>query len=233
MTDIYKGADPRDLPAYSIAEATQYLGVSASTLRSWVVGRSYPSITGDRYFKPLITLPDPDLRQLSFTNLVEAHVLAATRRKYGVKLQNIRSAVDYLRKHYQIDHPLADARLKTDGLSLFIENLGEIVNVTMQGQIAMREIIETHLQRVEHDKEGLASRLFPFTRHGQPLATQPRSVVIDPLIAFGRPVLAGTGIPTAVLVSRYKAGESIIELADDYRCEQPQIEEAIRCEIAA
>lgn len=59
----------------------------------------------------------------------------------------------------------------------------------------------------------------------------PKAVVIDPRISFGRPVLVGTGIPTFILAERYKAGESIDELADDYGCNRFQIEEAIRCEL--
>jgi len=46
-------------------------------------------------------------------------------------------------------------------------------------------------------------------------------------------VLAGTGIPTAVLADRYKAGESMRDLSVDYECERDLIEEAIRCELAA
>lgn len=52
------------------------------------------------------------------------------------------------------------------------------------------------------------------------------------LIAFGRPVLVGKCIPTAILGERYKAGDSIDTLALDYRCSHLQIEEAIRCEMA-
>ncbi len=58
-------------------------------------------------------------------------------------------------------------------------------------------------------------------------------MMIDPRVTFDRPVLAGTGIPTAVLADRYKAGESMGDLADDYECERDLIEEAIRCELAA
>jgi uncharacterized protein (DUF433 family) len=75
--------------------------------------------------------------------------------------------------------------------------------------------------------------LFPFTRFGATGVDQPRTVMIDPRIAFGRPVLSGTGIPTAVLADRYKAGESMGELASDYDCARELIEEAIRCELAA
>jgi len=233
MVDLYKGKDPRDLPAYLVPEAAHYLYVPEATLRSWAVGRMYPTSVGKRYFEPLITVPEGKPRLLTFTNLVEAHVLAAIRRKHGVTLPNVRSAIDHLRSHYGIDHPLADARFKTDGLSLFIEVLDQLVNVSMRGQTAIREIMETHLERVEHDEKGLAARLFPFTRYGATDVPQPRTVMIDPRVAFGRPVLAGTGIPTAVLADRYKAGESMKDLSVDYECERDLIEEAIRCELAA
>jgi uncharacterized protein (DUF433 family) len=159
-------------------------------------------------------------------------VLAAIRRKHRVALANVRSAIDHLRSQCGIDHPLADARFKTDGLSLFIEILGDLVNVSLRGQTAIREVMEAHLERVEHDETGLASRLFPFTRYGATKIEQPRTVMIDPRIAFGRPVLTGTGIPTAVLADRYKAGESMQDLASDYECGRDLIEEAIRCELA-
>ena len=60
---------------------------------------------------------------------------------------------------------------------------------------------------------------------------EPKVVVIDPRISYGRPVLAGTGIPTAVVAERYKAGESIDELAEDYGRSRKEIEETIRCEL--
>ena len=57
-----------------------------------------------------------------------------------------------------------------------------------------------------------------------------RSWVLGRPYPLGRPVLAGTGIATAVIAERYKAGESTAELAQDYGREQAEIEEAMRCE---
>jgi uncharacterized protein (DUF433 family) len=233
MADLYKGKDPRLVGSYTVPEAAHYLRMSAATLRSWVHGRMYPTKVGQRYFEPLVSPPKGKQKLLSFTNLVEAHVLAAIRRKHRVVLHNVRPAVDHLREHYGIDHPLADARFKTDGLSLFIEELGALVNVSLRGQVAIRDVMEAHLERVEHDEKGLAARLFPFTRGKDADVEQPRAVMIDPRIAFGRPVLVGTGIPTAVLADRYRVGESMTELAADYDCDRDLIEEAIRCELAA
>ena len=83
---------------------------------------------------------------------------------------------------------------------------------------------------VERDEAGVVARLYPFTRKRAP--DEPKVVVIDPRISFGRPVLVGSGIPTAVIAERYKAGESVDQLADDYGRKRLDIEEAIRCELA-
>jgi uncharacterized protein (DUF433 family) len=144
-------------------------------------------------------------------------------------LSKIRDAIDYLRKHFSSKHPLAEQRFETDGIDLFIDKFGQLINVTQSGQIALRELLEAHLHRVEHDAAGTAIRLYPFTRKRD--LHEPKVVVIDPRISYGRPVLLGTGIPTAIVAERYKAGESIDELAEDYGRSRNEIEEAIRCEL--
>jgi uncharacterized protein (DUF433 family) len=92
-----------------------------------------------------------------------------------------------------------------------------------------RQILKTYFDRIVRDEAGLPLKLYPFTK--LPGADEPKTVMIDPRISFGRPVLAGTGIPTAMLAERYKAGDSIDELAEDYNCDRLQIEEGIRCEL--
>ena len=219
----------KEQPAYSLTEASRYLLIPPAPLRSWVAGRKYPTDSGPKFFRPVIQLPDDVRAGLSFVNLVEAHVLDAIRRHHQIPLSKIRQAVDYLRKHFSSRHPLAEQRFETDGLDLFIDKFGQLINVSQAGQIALRELLKAHLHRVEHDAAGAAVRLYPFTRKRD--LREPKVVVIDPHISYGRPVLLGTGIPTAVVAERYKAGESIDELAEDYGRSRTEIEEAIRCEL--
>jgi uncharacterized protein (DUF433 family) len=216
-------------PAYSLTEASRYLLIPPATLRSWVAGRKYPTDSGPKFFRPVIELPDNVRSGLSFVNLVEAHVLDAIRRHHQVPLSKIRQAIHYLRKQFSSKHPLAEQRFETDGLNLFIDKFGQLINVTDSGQLALRELLKAHLHRVEHDTAGTVVRLYPFTRKRD--LREPKLVVIDPHISYGRPVLVGTGIPTAIIAERYKAGESIDELAEDYGRSRNEIEEAIRCEL--
>lgn len=227
---IYKGADPRHLPAYTISEAAHYLQIPLATLRSWVCGRYYPVTTGKRFFKPVIMVPDHSAVLLSFVNLVEAHVLDAIRRKYTIPLHRVRAALFFLQKHFPSPHPLADQKIETDYRDLFIQKFEQIINISRGGQIAIRPVVEAHLQRIEWDEKGLAWRLYPFTRKRE--LQEPKVIVIDPFVSFGRPVLLNTGIPTSVIADRFKAGESIEELAEDYGREPLDIQEAIRCELA-
>jgi len=167
-------------------------------------------------------------------NLVEVHVLDAIRRKYNIPLEKVRTAVAYLSKEFPSKHPLADQEFETDGLDLFIKKFSQLINVSQDGQLAMREVLQAHLQRIERDRAGIPVKLYPFIRKRdvEDFKKEPKAVVIDPRVSFGRPVLAGTGIPTAVIAERYKAGESVDELADDYGRPRLEIEEAIRCELS-
>lgn len=231
----YETGDPRWVPAHSVAEAARYLHMPETTLRSWVVGRRYPVAGATRRFQPLIHLDDPKKQYLSFLNLVEAHVLAAIRRRHGIRLPKVRRALDYVRRHFSVDHPLINQAFQTDGLDLFIERYGELINASREGQRAMKEIIGVYLTRIEWDAKGLPIKLYPFTRDTQAETapvSDPRMVVINPAVSFGRPVIVGTGIPVSSVYERYRAGDSVAELAHAFRLETGAIEEAIRCEAA-
>ncbi len=219
---IYGDRDPREIPAYPLVEAARYTGVPLSTLRTWI---------GDRKDMPaIIELPEDAQRQLSFYNLVEAFVLGGLRRKHKLPLQQLRRDLRTVRKlHPDVRHPFADLDLSTFARSVFVESLADVVNVSRGGQLGMLSILAGVLQRVEKGPAGVR-RLYPLTRAN--VESSPRLVVIDPRIAFGRPVIAGTGIPTAVIHERWKAGDSVAALSEDYDRTSEEIEEALRYEAA-
>jgi uncharacterized protein (DUF433 family) len=136
--------------------------------------------------------------------------------------------VRHLEQHFNSSHPLVDQEMLTDGTDLFTRRLGSLVNLSQEGQLAIREMLDAHLQRIDRDARGLAIRLYPFTRAG--VADGPRLVVIDPRLAFGRPVLAGSRIPTTDVFERFKAGDSLDTLVAEYGRPTEEIQEAIRYE---
>jgi uncharacterized protein (DUF433 family) len=171
--------------------------------------------------------------RFSFFNLVEAHVLAALRREYKLPLQTIRRGIAYVNRTIEGPHPLATKRFATDRRDLFLldQSGTNLVTVTRGGQTAFHEVLAPYLRRIDHDSSGLAARFYPFTRSTGP--SQPKVLVMDPRIRFGQPVLRGTGVPVSVVVDRYKAGDSIADLAEDFSCSRDLIEEAIRCAVPA
>jgi hypothetical protein len=102
----------------------------------------------------------PPRRALSFLNLVEAHVLAAIRRQHHVPLPKVRQALVYVSKKMDTHRPLAESEFQTDGVDLFLEKLGSLVNVTREGQTEMKDVIRDHLKRIERDTQ--ASRCVCF-----------------------------------------------------------------------
>jgi uncharacterized protein (DUF433 family) len=226
--DIYKGRLPADIPVYSLSEAAHYLRLPVATVRSWAIGRQYPTQSGGGDFRPLIDIADPAGRLLSFRNLGELHVLSSIRRVHQVRMPAVRQAIDYLRERLNSDHPLLEKKMLTDGKDLFIEQYENLVTISRQGQMAMKEILAVYLRRIEWDNGGKPVRLFPFTRdrYGE----SPELIAIDPRIRFGKPCISGTRIPTSIIAERHQAGDSIELLATDYGRKAEEIEEAIRYE---
>lgn len=233
LRHLYSSQQILNLPLYTVFEASRYLQIPENTLRSWVSGRAYQVRGGRRRSSAIIALPDRQQALLSFVNLTEAHLLEALRRQYGVALPQIRRAVEYLREKLDSPHPLVSHSMLTDGKNLFVEGArvrDEIINASRYGQLAMKDLLEVHMRRIEWDADGFVMRLYPFTTKGRQ-ANEPKLVTMDPRVEFGRPVLITSRVPTAVIADRFKAGESIAELADDYGEKPEHIQEAIRCEL--
>jgi uncharacterized protein (DUF433 family) len=231
--------DRREIPRYGIKEVSQSLGMPVATLNSWVNGRSYPTAAGRKLFKPLIALATPG--QLSFYNLVEAHILLSTRRKYQLEMPAIRRAIDYVKREYPSPHPLLSENFHTDGKDLFVKKIEgfsgceQTINVSRWGQLGLGPILDFYLQRIERDEKGWPVKLFPVRVNwtGDFVSDPPRVVVIDPAISSGRPVVSGTGVMAEIIIGRFNSGEGTQSIAEDYDLQTNQVEEVIRYATAA
>jgi uncharacterized protein (DUF433 family) len=214
--------DPRDEPAYLILEAAHYLRLPPSTIRFWALGQNHPSGWLEPLFKPAEKNPPT----LSFWNLVEIYVLATIRTKHKVSMQKVRKALRYVQGNLQKPRPLIQQEFLTDGVSLFVEKFSGLIDVGADGQMALRQVLEASLKRIDRDPEGLARRFYPWLHD----PCEPRNIMIDPRRSFGRPVLRGTGISTGTLAERWRAGESIDMLTRDYPLTRDQVEAALKWE---
>ena len=81
---------------------------------------------GSGFFKPVIDPAAKSPVALSFINLIEAHVLAAIRRKHRIDMPRVRRTIGFLKKAFGSKHPLADHKFETNGVDLFVETFGRV-----------------------------------------------------------------------------------------------------------
>jgi uncharacterized protein (DUF433 family) len=224
-------SDPRHQPAYPLTEAARYLKVPAATLRAWTLGRRYPTTHGKGQFRPLIRPASGQPPILSFSNLIEAHVLRALRADHGVPVKALRQAVEFAEKKLGIERLLLRPELRSDAGQVFLDRYGELINLSASGQLAMRQVLQAHLRRVIWDEERFPIRLHPFVAGEASSSRMP--IAIDPRISFGRPVIVSRGIATGTIVGRIDAGEAVADLAADYDLSLGEIEDAVLYERVA
>jgi len=203
---------------FTLREAAGYLDVPKSTIHAW----ARPP-TGE----PLITVFPRGGAQATvpFIGFAEAYVLAAFRRA-GVPLQRIRTVVDALAQNLAVEHALASKRLYTDGAQVLYDyaerNEDELVELVIaRAGRQFSEVIRDHLKRITYGSDGWASRvLLP--------SYQRAEVVVDPQVAFGRPLVVHGGARVEDLFDRFIAGDTVADIAFDFDVPPEQVEDVIR-----
>jgi uncharacterized protein (DUF433 family) len=202
-----------EMPAYSIPEVASYARVPTATVRYWTKAAT---------LRPLLVLTN-DGPFLSFANLLECHILHVLRTKYHLRITRIRNAIETLRHLFpESRHPLIEMGLQTDKVDLFDE--AGLLNLSRGGQGTLG-FLKNYMTRIDL---GETPKFFPFVVSNAP--QEPKIISVTPQIAFGRSVIDGTGLATAVISARFNARESIESLAEEYGRERREIEEAVRWE---
>jgi len=177
-----------------------------------------------------LKLAKGDPATLSFSNLIEAHVLRSLRTEHGAPLDAVRQALAYAQRELKIEQLLLREELCMVGGELFLATYGELMSLSASGQLAMRKVFEAHLKRVEWGKLRFPVRLYPFLVSE---SADAKSIVIDPQISFGRPVVNKAFISTRSIVDRIDAGEKVEDVARDYNLRREAVEEVVVYERAA
>ena len=227
VVDIYSGQDPLEMPLYTYADASRYINIPSSTVHSWSQG----SHQKGKFYKPLINASGDDILPLSFHNLVELYVLSALRSFHQISSTKIRQALNNAKSKLGKERVLLSEELFTFGRDMFIEDLGDVINLNKGNQIVLKDILKNYLKRVQRDDAKIPIKLFPMIEGLSDRDHNP--VSIDPQVSFGRPVVTGTGISTKVIASRINAGESPETVASDYKLSVDKVTEVLYYEKAA
>ena len=224
--------DPRvAVPLLTVREAAWNLAVAESTFRDWARGYrrlgSRPVIGA-----PVVTCLPPRGRDATvpLIGLVEGLVLAAFRRT-GVPLQRIRPALAVLGEEIGLEHALASRGLYSDGAEVLYDfahsesndlvDVADDLVVVRSGQRVFADVIRDYLELVSFGTDGWPDRVaLPAYRSAR--------VIVDPRLAFGRPIFERGGARVEDVLDRWRAGESNVELAEDFGVSEEEIEDAKR-----
>jgi uncharacterized protein (DUF433 family) len=210
---------------YTVAEASWLTNVSAPRIRRWM--RGYRFRVGDEtHASPAVW--DPDLPEvdgslaLSFRDLIEVRFVDFFLKK-GVSWNLLRRAAIYAGEIVGSTHPFSTSKFKTDGKRIFAE-LGEMrggkrILDLVQKQYALASIVAPHLyEGLEFDASG-PLRWFPLKNS--------KRVVIDPMVAFGQPIIDPEGVPTVVLARAFDAEKNIERVAYWYNVPRRSVQDAL------
>lgn len=226
MTDATKGV--RETPRYTLAEAARLAGTSPQNVRRWLFGDE----TAGHRMAPVLGARVKEPRPLvSFLDLCELAVVAAFRRSdHPATLERLRRAHGFARTTLQLEHPFASERIRSEGGHVLYEfgqkepGPGTLV-LDEGGQMLLPWPVLEVLKRFEYDvDEHVAQRWFLF---GKSIP-----VVVDPDHGSGLPTICGRNVRSDFIAGRFKAGESIASLAEDYELEPSTVEAALRAAIA-
>ena len=206
------------LPAYSIRNAARYSGISSQVASNWYY-RALPNVG-------YVALPNKERRvPLSYLQLIELAVVSVFR-QLKVPLRNIAEARTYLAQVFACEYPFAEYHFKTDGFHLLMEGsdavpslaTDDLIVADAHGQLAWNSMMEDKLLEFDYNVQyEIALRWFAAGRNS--------AVLIDPRVAFGAPMVRG--IPTWVIVGRWKAGETITDIKEDFNLEEREIRDAL------
>jgi uncharacterized protein (DUF433 family) len=214
--------DPRNLPLFTISEAAKYLGLSYTTLRSWV----RPD-TG----KALVYsfTKEGNYASIPFVGFAEAFVLAAAKR-HGLKPRNIRQGVAAVRKDIGLEYALATQRLFMDKTELLLSYADDDVPATAEDltvarnrQLQLRETIKNDLRLITYGRDDVAETI-------QLPIFKKTKVIVDPREAFGQPIVERTGTRVRDVLALWWAEEDMRDIAYDFDLEPDEVEDIVRAQ---
>ncbi|MCW2275430.1 DUF433 domain-containing protein [Rhodoblastus acidophilus] len=231
VAPISKSAgDPFAGGFYTVREAARLLNMpNAGVIAAWLKGRGKngaPVIR--RQYAPI-----GNAQELGFLDLIEIRFIEHFR-KLGYSLQSLRKAAETARLELKCEHPFAlyGARFVAERKDIFLEvarneNDSKLLNLVTK-QYAMYAVLEEVLSRgLSFDPtSGLAERWRPRDKEF------PR-VVVDPLIAFGQPVIDPGRVPTESIFTTWNAeGGDYSVVADWYELDEALVKEAVEFELS-
>ena len=202
-----KFEDQYNVPMYYAAEIARLVNISRYRVHRWLEGYVFTLDSGRRRQEPVVQKEWRDLDYPNYASFLDLVDLLFVKRflDYGISLQKLRKALEEAKAILGTNH-FARQSFFTDGkkICLAVKDEGDaILELLSGGQWVISKIIKQLAHQIDFDKTTkLARRWFPDEGN--------RLVVLDPLISFGRPIIAKKGITTENIFDLYIAEEETV-----------------------
>jgi uncharacterized protein (DUF433 family) len=203
---------------YTIDQAARLARLSPRVMKAWMdgEGRQEPAV--------IRRLPKNTAGVVGFIDLIQALAIRAIRMNRRLSLQKIRETINAA-KLLGIDYPFArkhQTYLFSDDVVVRLPD-DQLIQVTgrYRQQHLLNPIVELYLDDLSFDDDGLALQYTPLREDG-------RSIVIDPKMKYGAPVLMPSGFTVGTLVGAVESEGSIEGAADAFGLENADIKFALR-----
>lgn len=206
-------------PLYTYREASHLAQVSASTVRNWLFG--YTSKYGD--VSPLFKYPT-DVAMVSFVQLIEIVVAAKFRKAEKISFPTVRRAYENAKKDWGLEYPFAHLKLEALGGHILHslhqdEPQRSRQTVDTPEQWTLPSLIVETIHQFDYIPD-LVARWYPIGK------TVP--IVVDPRISTGLPTIQKRGVTVGVILKRFKSGQRMEYIAQDFALDRNVVEEAVR-----
>lgn len=204
-------------PIYSLSEAAQIIHAPSTSFARWAHGHRFRQRREGEWgwTEPILTgVKEGRGYTVPFNALAEGFVIESFRRA-GLPMARIRPAIEVLRDEIGLEDALLSEKLRTDGAEILIENGDRDLVVVRNHQGVFRDVVDEYLQSISY-RDGFVEYLrLPTYEHAE--------VIVDPLRNSGQPTIARLGVRVEDVVSRVRAGESMIDVAEDFGLERPEL----------
>lgn len=212
---------------YSPAEAAIYARMRTQTLNRWLFGNNQGEPALVAQFPA-----DKSDKVVTFLDFVQLLAVREIRQKHKVPLKKIRQAVE-LAKAEGIPYPFAvhhktflfgDMAEEGHG-EVVLEIGGKLIQASgkHRRQPVMPEVAELYMEDLYFDPGAdLASRYFPF---GSALN---RSVVMNPRVQFGEPMVVSCGYTAEALFEAYRIEGGVEPAAKAFGVERSDVEASLK-----
>lgn len=213
--------------AYTVSEAAELTKVKPATITNWF--RAGPGDRPALLFAERARAAGEPVR-LSFLELVELAVAGEFRRR-EIPLRQLRNARDFLLARLDGGHPFAVEDVRT--ISGRVIHAGGSRAVSAAAAIdagddliqALFDGFEAYARERFDYERGWAIRFFPAGRNEE--------LNVDPHFRGGQLTVSGRGVMARTIAGRFKGGESVEYLADDYEISPAAVQASIRFFAAA